>query len=352
MSTRLTANPRGINELFFSGSQSVEKGEEVEWILDETYAFKITEKCRVSTNASPFVEVNSNDVFIIYKRTDDDRDAKNHKGTYVFDRDTVLGLAYPQETTQDIIIENDIYNNTQNTIIVEAEKTPTAKIELKTSNPTAKSKVSISFASSYAVSPATIKKYTLSMNGKKVHDSSSKSYSFTPSRAGLYDLTLVVTDSAGKKGDASYTIHVKEASAPLPTYTQSVSQEVTYNNPHQKLKYASLSMNSSVSGKISISASVGLLVQYDPAMKDKSYSLPTLYLMVNNSLKKVNQTPVANTNQRITYTISTSYTGSLSRGHKIELWYQDENTGVSYRANYSIAQSPANIQVKVTKRTK
>ena len=36
-----------IGDFFFSGSQSVTKGEEVSWILDETFAFKTSEKCRV-----------------------------------------------------------------------------------------------------------------------------------------------------------------------------------------------------------------------------------------------------------------------------------------------------------------
>ena len=352
MSSILKANPRGINELFFSGSQTIEKGEEIEWILDETFAFKVTEKCLVSTNASPFVQVYPGDTFIIYKRTQKDRKEGNTKGIYVFDRDTVLGLAYPQEIVQDIIIENDIYNTVQNTVIVESDKTPTAKIEIGSQAPQAGQRVTISFASSYAISPAKITRYQLSMNGKIVHNSTASSYSFTPPRSGLYDLTLVVTDNQGKKGDTSSTMRVKDKAAAIGDYTQSVSQEVTNNAPHQKLKYATLSVDKSVSGHVGITASVSLLIQYSAAMKDKSPALPTLYLYVDNVLKGVQKVPVQNTNQRITYSIQVGYNGSISKNQKITLYFQDENSTVNYRANHALAQSPANIQLKVSNRSK
>ena len=59
MSTQLLRNPTNIGDIFFSGSQPVQKGQEVVWILDETWAFKATEPVAVSMNNTPFVNLNT-----------------------------------------------------------------------------------------------------------------------------------------------------------------------------------------------------------------------------------------------------------------------------------------------------
>ncbi|RLC84144.1 MAG: hypothetical protein DRI37_09390, partial [Chloroflexi bacterium] len=133
--TELIKSDTPIGSIFFSGSQTVTKGNAVTWILDDTWAFKATEKCKVSTNASPFVEIGAGQTFLIYKRTQDDIDAGNSKGIYILDRDTVIALAYPQEVTQDLIIENENYNDINNTIIIEADKTPVAIISFSNTSP-------------------------------------------------------------------------------------------------------------------------------------------------------------------------------------------------------------------------
>ena len=107
----LLRNPTAIGDLFFSGSQAVTKGNEVTWILDDTFAFKATEPCRVSTNASPFVNLAAGQTFLIYKRTEEDITEGNTKGIYLFDRDTIIALAYPQEVSQEIIVQNENYND-------------------------------------------------------------------------------------------------------------------------------------------------------------------------------------------------------------------------------------------------
>ena len=117
MSTQLLRNPTNIGDIFFSGSQTVKKGQEVVWILTETWAFKTTEPIGVSMNNTPFVQLTTGQTFII-----------KQGAKYVFDADSVVALAYPQEVTQNIIVENDIYNNNMSTIIVESDKTPSQKL--------------------------------------------------------------------------------------------------------------------------------------------------------------------------------------------------------------------------------
>jgi len=213
-STALRANVRAVSDLFFSGSQTVTKGDEVIWILDETYAFKVTEKCAVSTNASPFVNLQAGDVFIIYKRTEDDITAKNAKGIYIFDRDTVVGLAYPQEVTQDIVIENDIYANNYNSVVIEADKTPTAKITVSNMQPTIGDIIKIDGSSSYGVSPAIINSWRWKKNGVSV--STSPSFTYKVDRVGQDDITLVVTDNGGRKANTQVGIMIKAKPVVVP----------------------------------------------------------------------------------------------------------------------------------------
>lgn len=199
----LLRNPVQIGSIFFSGSQSVKKGEPVTWVLDETWAFKTTEKCSVSTNASPFVQLDAGEIFIIYKRTEKDVQEGNNKGIYIFDRDTVVALAYPQEETQDIIIENDIYSNNYNSIVVESDKTPTAKITVSPSKtPQTGKTVTVSGASSYAVSPATITGYSWKKNGQNMGSAPSFSY-IAGSEGTSDDIILTITDSDGRKATVS-----------------------------------------------------------------------------------------------------------------------------------------------------
>jgi len=203
--SKLKSNPRGLNEIFFSGSQSVTKGDEVEWVINDVFAFQATEDCKVSTNASPFVEISAGDIFIIYKRTGSDISSNSSKGLYVFDRDTILRLAYPQETTQDIVIENDNYNNNLNTIIVEADKTPVAKIDLSNSQPYIGEIITVSAASSYAISPSAIASYKWTKNGVNISNASYFTYSNADVRQD--DITLVITDTDGRKGNTSAVVN-------------------------------------------------------------------------------------------------------------------------------------------------
>ena len=218
--TELFTRPRNIGEIFFSGSQSVKKGQAVSWILSDTWAFKTTEPCGVSTNASPFVQLDQGETFIIYKRTQADIDAGNYKGIYIFDRDTVVALAYPQEVTQDIIIENDIYNNNLSTIIVESDKTPVAKIVMSSTSITLGESVTISGSTSY--SPDTpqgeIVRYEWIINGVNV--SNAETFVYTPTEIGQSDILLLIEDDSGRLGDTSTTLRVEEKPAiPAVTYT-------------------------------------------------------------------------------------------------------------------------------------
>jgi hypothetical protein len=90
---------KAINAFFFSGSQEVRKGEVCRWILNRTYAFKVSTKCRVSVGGTPFVWISPGEVFIIDQEKD-----------YIFDRDVEVLLAYPQEEVDTIEVQNNIYN--------------------------------------------------------------------------------------------------------------------------------------------------------------------------------------------------------------------------------------------------
>lgn len=192
MST-LLRNPTNIGDIFFSGSQSVTKGNYVAWILTETWAFKTTEECSVSMNGTPFVNLTTGQTFII-----------KQGARYVFDRDTVVALAYPQDVTQDIIIENDIYNNNLSTIIIESDKTPVAKIVASNSSVTVGTVVTFASNSYSPDNPPQDLTYRWLINGQDV--STAEEFTYTPQTIGTYDILLIVTDEDGRKGDDSFTL--------------------------------------------------------------------------------------------------------------------------------------------------
>lgn len=210
--TTLLTNPTSVGDIFFSGSQEVSKGNQVTWILDDIWAFKTTEPCGVSTNASPFVQLQAGQTFIIYKRTQADIDAGNSKGIYVFDRDTVVALAYPQEVSQYINIENDIYNNNLSTINVEADKTPVAVITLSEGEVSVGTPVTVYGTNSYSIDPATLVSYSWTKNGAIV--STASSWTYTPDTVRKDNITLVITDSEGRKSNTVATVNV----IPAPVY--------------------------------------------------------------------------------------------------------------------------------------
>ena len=215
MSTQLLRNPTNIGDIFFSGSQPVQKGQEVVWILDETWAFKATEPVAVSMNNTPFVNLNTGQTFII-----------KQGAKYVFDADTIVALAYPQDVTQDIIIENDIYNNNMSTIIVESDKTPIARIVASHTSCIQGTVVTFNGSNSYSPdTPPESLTYQWYIQGQAV--STASSFTYTANTVGAIDVLLVVTDESGRKGDDSYTLAVQEKTYISNTYvdnTQYVGQ--------------------------------------------------------------------------------------------------------------------------------
>lgn len=195
----LLRNPTNIGDIFFSGSQSVNKGQPVIWVLDETWAFKTTEECAVSMNATPFVTMNAGQTFII------ETGAK-----YIFDRDTVVALAYPQDVTQDIIIPNNIYNNNLDTIIIEADQSPIAKIVQSESVVTVGQGVVLDATTSYsnATPDATPLTYQWYIDG--VDEGTAENFTYTTTNVGINDILLIVTDTEGRKADTTSTIAVNE----------------------------------------------------------------------------------------------------------------------------------------------
>ena len=205
MSTQLLRNATSIGDIFFSGSQTVKKGVEAIWILTDTWAFKATEKCRVSTNASPFITLSAGQTIIIHKRTQADIDAGNHKGIYIFDRDTVVALAYPQEVTQDIIIENDIYNDNVQHINIVNDVSPTAIIMATPTTPEIGESCKIQAGSSYNGKGVTgTLKYVWYLNG--VFRGGSEWLSFIPTKLGTHEAVLMVTDVNGRKDSTTRII--------------------------------------------------------------------------------------------------------------------------------------------------
>jgi len=206
MATELLRNPTNIGDIFFSGSQSVAKGDAVTWIFDDVWAFKATEKCAVSTNATPFVNLSIGQTFIVYKRTQQDIDEGNSKGIYIFDRDTIVALAYPQEVTQDIVIENDIYNNNLSTIIVESDKSPVVNIITSHTSATVGDTITLATTSYSPDDPPSDLFYQWIINGVQV--STAETYQIVAQAQGSFDVVLLVTDAAGRKGNSQIVIAI------------------------------------------------------------------------------------------------------------------------------------------------
>lgn len=210
---KLIVKAPSVSEFFFSGSQSVKKGQEVAWILDTTFAFKTTEECGVSANKTPFVNLSAGQIFIIKKGM-----------SYIFDRDTVVGLAYPQEDVQDIIIENDIYNNNMSTINIEANSAPTVSAGANQIVTVGES-VTL-YSTAVPVSPATISAYSWLINGSQV--ATTANYTYTPSVVGETELTLIVTDSDGRKAYDSVMVTAEAVPIVPPLiYTDTSQLEAT-----------------------------------------------------------------------------------------------------------------------------
>jgi len=190
--------------LRFSGSQSITKGSPVVWILNEFDAFKLTEKCKVSMDATPFVNFKAGNEFIIKKGA-----------TYIFDRDTEVALAYPQEKTQDILIENNNYNDVHTNVTIEAEKAPVAHAG-------SNQRVTIGQAvrvvgSDYPIPPATIAKREWILNG--VVKGNTNIFSYIPARAGRDDLIYRITDSGGRIAQDNLYVDIQEK-AVIDDYSQ------------------------------------------------------------------------------------------------------------------------------------
>jgi len=193
------------SSLRFSGSQTVTKGQPVVWILDEFDAFKLTEKCKISMDATPFVTFKGGNEFIIKKGA-----------TYIFDRDTEVALAYPQEKTQDILIENKNYNDINNNITIEADKAPVAHAgsnQRITIGQTVKL-----IASDYPIPPATITAREWKLNG--VVKATTNVFTYLPSVVRRDDLIYTVTDSTGRKASDSLYVDI-QAKPVIPDIVQS-----------------------------------------------------------------------------------------------------------------------------------
>lgn len=207
MANQLVIEAPRVGEFFFSGSQSVKKGQEVAWISDDIFAFKTTEECAVSANKTPFILVGAGQTFIIKKGM-----------TYIFDIDTVIGLAYPQENVQDLLIQNDIYNNNMSTINIEANSAPTVSAGANQIITLGES-VTL-YSTAVPVSPATISAYSWLINGTEV--ATTANYTYTPSAVGDTELTLIVTDSDGRKAYDSVVVTTEPVPAVVPVlYTDS-----------------------------------------------------------------------------------------------------------------------------------
>ena len=302
MSTQLLRNPAQINQIFFSGSQTVTRGDYVKWILDETWAFQVNENVGVSCNHTPFVQLRKGQVFIIAKGAE-----------YVFDKDTVVSLAYPQEETQDIIIENDIYSNNYNTITLEADKQPQAQISLSTTRPekgdTVKATSNSYVTDSTAGTTLTLEWY---VNGSK-QSGTGKSINITAGDYGTETtIMLIVKDSNGRKASETKSFRVKEYVAPPPPFTDSTTRSInnvfTGGTLGEPLSYTA---TRTVSGAGTLSVVV-------PAMANSGAgSTITLYLykkgvLLGSSRFDCSQSYAKN------YTLEKSFT-NMSNGDKFTL---------------------------------
>lgn len=207
MANQLIIKPQNISEFFFSGSQPVYKGEKIAWVSNDSYAFKVTADCKISVNKTPFVFVSSGQVFIIDKGK-----------PYVFDRDTVLGIAYPQEATQDLLIQNDIYNNNKSVITVEADQTPFA--DAGSNKVVTDGDIVTLYGSATPVAPATITSVKWIKNGSTV--STTNQYQFTANTVGTQDYIFQITDSNGRQAQDSMQVVTEAYIPPAPIlYIQS-----------------------------------------------------------------------------------------------------------------------------------
>lgn len=341
----LLRNPTNIGDIFFSGSQSVTKGDEVTWILDDTWAFKATEKCGVSTNASPFVELNSGQTFLIYKRTQADIDAGNSKGIYIFDRDTVVALAYPQEVTQDIVIENDIYNNNLSTIIVEAEKNPTAVIAYSPNPVYQNSSVTVK-SESFAVAPATIASYRWVKNGTVI--STASQFTYTTSTNSSDSIQLTVTDNGGRKNITQKSIPISAK----PIYPDvSFSNTWKYNfgltdNNWREI----LSKVSSISGTGTISISTNVNIW---TLKNSYVKYAEVRILINGVQRAYGKIAISvDTNQNYIAIASATYLGTMTKSDIITVQVRDATGASDSKLSGGGSSQPDNqLQVSVTNRT-
>jgi len=363
--SKLKSNVRAIGSIFFSGSQTVTKGDEVIWILDDTWAFQATEDCKVSTNASPFVELKAGSTFIIYKRTQADIDEGNTKGIYIFDRDTVVGLAYPQDVTQDIVIQNDMYNNNYSSVTIEADKTPTAKINASNSKPYVGTSITISGSASYAVAPAHIASYRWTKNGAVVSNSSQFSYKTT--RVGQDDITLVITDSDGRKNNTSMGIVVAQIPEKPPvtppdvtppvippkpaSWTQTYSQQASYllRVANQWHEIGRLTVGKSGSGTIKVKASTPLRVYTN------GNSYKTIKIKLRNTrtgAENVTEYYIGNKRNYTTVVLALSATFANQTSESSDVWvFSITNTAtINYSTDsYKSANGHSQIQISLNK---
>jgi len=342
---QLVRNPTNIGDIYFSGSQTVKKGQEVTWILDDTWAFKATEDCAVSTNASPFVNLKTGSTFLIYKRTQEDIDAGNQRGIYIFDRDTVVALAYPQEVTQDIIIENDNYNNNYNAITIEANQMPTAKITKSVQDPIVGQAVILSATSSIAVPPATLVSYEWRIDN--VLHSTASSFSFTPTAITTYGVTLTVTDSDGRKNVVSDSVRAK-AKPVYPDIVYSFTSNISkagINTEHKQFQLLeNINIPTTGTGSVNITISTGFK---NTSRLKKSGMLVRIFI---NGVPRKEFNFTQNKLTQSSHTFIYTYTGTLRNSDDVSATI--EMTGYGGTFNYGTAGGASTqAKIKVTNRT-
>lgn len=299
----LVRNPTSIGDIFFSGSQSVKRGDYVQFILSDNWAFKATENCRVSMDGTPFVNITIGQTFLIKQGS-----------KYVFDIDTVIALAYPQEVTQDLIVQNDIYNNNLNEITIEADKTPVAKIVMTQTQMVIGDTMTISGSSSYSPdNPPQDLTYKWIINGVQV--STAVQFSFKASQTGIFDLLLIVTDEDERKGSASKTFNVVEAVV-VPDLIFSNSRAINVTNLADNLylhrRLVTVNASSSQSGSNTITASVPLATRLG--------NTRTVYLyLYKNDVQIASKTVYPTNTTQYPYDISVTRSDGVSNGDEFEL---------------------------------
>ena len=221
---------QSMGDFYFSGSQSVVKGQAVIWQSTDLFAFRVTEDCMMSTNATPFVKCKQGETFIIRHRTPEDEKLKNQVGIYIFDRDTTISLAYGQSEVEPIIINNENYNDfhadvknyidNQNSIM---NKINVDALAVVTCNASA-NKDHLVVGQSVILTGY----YTLKQGYTKVKEewhynksllSSSHSFTYKPTHDGSYTLYYTVTahDTHGNThvGQALVKISVRDQKPPI-----------------------------------------------------------------------------------------------------------------------------------------